>query len=66
MSNINRENPFTSLSTALREVLEQWTREYLHTAIPGIIDTYDSTKRRARRRAPVQHRTFNADTGIQP
>ena len=36
------------LSTLLRFVLRQWSREELHTGMPGIVETYDSAKRRAR------------------
>ena len=36
------------LSTLLRFVLRQWSREELHTGMPGIVETYDAASRRAR------------------
>ena len=36
------------LSTLLRFVLRQWSREELHTGMPGIVETYDAATRRAR------------------
>ena len=36
------------LTTLLRFVLRQWSRTELHTGMPGIVETYDATTRRAR------------------
>lgn len=44
---LNHEVPQKRLSTVLRQVLEKWSRAYLHTGMPGIIDTYNATTRRA-------------------
>lgn len=44
---LNHEVPQTSLTTLLRQVLEKWSRSHLHTAMPGIVDTYNDDKRRA-------------------
>ena len=59
---VNRELNYNNFSTVLRLVLETWTRSYLHTAMPGIIDAYDVTKRRAR----VRPALFLVMTGQQP
>ena len=44
---VNREINWDTLSTTLEKVLHEWSKENLHTCMPGIIDTYDQEKRRA-------------------
>ena len=51
---LNREFNWESLSTLLEFVLEQWSRAALHTAMPGIIDSYDPETRRARVRPALR------------
>ena len=59
---INRELNYNNFSTVLRVVLESWARTYLHTSMPGIIDEYDVTTRRAR----VRPALFLVMTGEEP
>ena len=47
MSNIDHEVDFSALTTALRFVLGQ-ALKYVNTALPGIVETYDATTKRAR------------------
>ena len=47
MSNQNRELTNDSLRKTLEFVLAQWRKD-LHTAVPGLIETYDPETRRAR------------------
>ena len=44
---LSREVNWDTLSTTLEKVLHEWTKENIHTCMPGIIDTYDQPKRRA-------------------
>lgn len=54
MSNVNRERDSESLSTVIDFAMTQFLRTHLHTAIPGIIDSYDVTTRRARVRPALR------------
>ena len=51
---VNREQNFGNLSTVLRLALEMWSRVYLHTAMPGIVDAYSVSRRRARIRPALR------------
>ena len=50
---INQEEHYDNFTTLLRRVLRKWSRSVLHTARPGIIETYDPEKKRARVRAAL-------------
>ena len=50
---LNREVNYDSPSTAITQVLRDWSKD-LHTAIPGIVDTYDASSRRARIRPALR------------
>ena len=54
MSNVNREQPRDRLSDVLEFVLQQWAKASLHTAVPGLIETYDAETRRARIRIALR------------
>ena len=45
---LSREIDYRSLTTLLDHVLAQWAKHNLHTSMPGVIDSYDVAKRRAR------------------
>ena len=51
---LNREVNWNSLTTTLEWVLSQWSRANLHTAMPGIVDSYDGETRRARIRPALR------------
>ena len=51
---LNREIDWRSLTTVLQHVLGQWSRASLHTAMPGLVESYDATKRRARIRPALR------------
>lgn len=48
MSNLNREAFSDALTTAMRFVFRQWAKHELHTAAPGVVESYDANTRRAR------------------
>ena len=54
MTIVNREHNFNSIPTTLQDVLDEWSRSCLHTAMPGIIDGYDVETRRARVRPALR------------
>ena len=54
MTELNREQNFDSMTTLLRNVLESWLKAYLNTMRPGIIDSYDVERRRARVRPALR------------
>lgn len=54
MSNVNREHPRDRLGDLLEFVLAQWSKTNLHTAIPGLIETYEPETRRARVRIALR------------
>ena len=51
---LNREVNWSSLTTVLDKVLLEWSKASLHTALPGIIDSYDTTTQRARVRPALR------------
>ena len=51
---LNREINWYSLTTTLEWVLSQWSRANLHTAMPGIVESYDGATRRARIRPALR------------
>lgn len=53
MSNIDRDVDFSDLTTALRFVLDQ-DRKKIHTAMPGIVESYDPASRRAQVRPALR------------
>ena len=59
---IDREKNWDSLTTLLQHVLFQWAKDCLHTAMPGIIETYDPATRRARVR-PALRIVLTEDAG---
>ena len=54
MSNINKEENFDNFTTLLRFVLSQWAKSAIHTSRPGLIESYDPDKKRARVRAALR------------
>ena len=54
MSNLNREEGSGSLSSLLHQVLAEWSKLYLHTSMPGIVESYDGSTRRARIRPALR------------
>ncbi|MDE2846012.1 MAG: Gp138 family membrane-puncturing spike protein [Gemmatimonadota bacterium] len=66
MSSINDDVNFDSLSVALDFVLTQW-RKGLHTSVPGLVEIYDPTTRRARVKfALKQVRTDGSEVAKAP
>ena len=51
---LNREINWSSLTTMLDSVLRDWSKTSLHTAMPGLIDSYDAATRRARVRPALR------------
>ena len=48
MGRLNRETDYKSLTTLLNHVLTEWAKANIHTAMPGILESYDAEARRAR------------------
>ena len=51
---LNPEITFRSITTMLDKVLFEWSKNSLHTAMPGVVDSYDATTRRARVRPALR------------
>ena len=64
MSNINREIPFNKLKRLLDFILDQVFKERLNTTMPGIIQEYDATTRRARVQPAIKIRMTGGKPSI--
>ena len=53
-----------SLTTVLQFVLRQWAKAEIHTAMPGLVETYDPATRRARVRAALRLVTTTDTPGV--
>ena len=61
---LNREETYTSLTSALRYILGQWARNSLHTCKPGIVEGYNTETKRARVKSALRIVLAGEDPGV--